>query len=243
MSRNLKTLSLVSLLQDSVRVRELLRRAADPRAKHLGLSVTSVIAAYALYNLTYTLASYPAGALADRIPKHLIVATGFIIFGVSYAGLGLATSPVWVWPLFALYGTYTALTDGVTKAWIVTLVPATAKGRALGLQAGTAGVGAIIAGTWAGLTWHGTGRTPLLIAGIMASLLGVGTLLTRRLNGQPTPAELEPHAQPIQQQRIWTASLVAHITAGRRRARAGSTSRQRIGVRSGPSRSTKPPQG
>ena len=148
------------------------------RAKHLGLSVSAVIAAYVLYNLTYTLASYPAGVLADKISKHVLIASGFLVFGVAYAGLGLVHDAIWVWPLLALYGFYTALTDGVTKAWIVTLVPTSIKGRALGLQAGWAGVGTVVAGIWAGVTWHGSGRVPLIVAGVIAMILGLGVLLT-----------------------------------------------------------------
>ncbi len=153
------------------------------RAKHLGLSVSSVIAAYALYNLTYTLASYPAGVLADRVPKQAIIGVGFAIFGVSYLGLGLATNAAWVWPIFALYGIYTALTDGVSKAWIAAAVGPGTRGRALGLQGGAAGVGSIIAGAWAGLTWNGSGRGPLIIAGGIALGLAfaVGALTVRGL--------------------------------------------------------------
>ncbi len=144
------------------------------RARHLGLSVTSVIAAYALYNLVYSVASYPAGVIADRISKQTIIATGFAVFGISYIALGLITRPVWVWPIFALYGLYTALTDGVAKAWIVHAVIPETYGRALGLQSGAAGIGAIVAGIWAGLAWHGTGRVPLLISGIGALALAAG---------------------------------------------------------------------
>ena len=152
------------------------------RARHLGLSVTSVIAAYALYNLTYSLASYPAGVLADRVSKQAIIAAGFAVFGVSYTALGLITRAVWVWPIFALYGLYTALTDGVAKAWIATTVTPDIRGRALGLQSSSAGIGAIVAGTWAGLSWHGTGQRPLLIAGIAALVLAVGAVLINDKN-------------------------------------------------------------
>ena len=143
------------------------------RAKHLGLGVPAVIAAYALYNVTYSLASFPAGVLADRHAKPKIIATGFAIFGLAYTALGVATSAMWVWPIFAFYGTYTALTDGVAKAWIIETVPTTVRGRGLGLQGGAAGVGAIVAGAWSGLFWNGTGRGPLVIAGMAAIVLAI----------------------------------------------------------------------
>lgn len=156
------------------------------RAKHLGLSVSAVIAAYALYNLTYTLVSYPAGVLADRLPKQAIIGAGFAIFGVSYLGLGFATNAAWVWPIFALYGVYTGLTDGVSKAWISATVGSGTRGRALGLQGGAAGIGSIIAGAWAGLAWNGSGRGPLIVAGSIALALAVVVgALTVRLPRHP----------------------------------------------------------
>ena len=168
------------------------------RARHLGLSVTAVIAAYALYNLTYSLASYPAGVLADRVPKQAIIAVGFAVFGASYLALGLVTRAVWVWPIFAMYGLYTALTDGVAKAWISATVSSDRRGRALGLQGGAAGIGAIIAGAWAGLAWHGTGRVPLITAGIVALVLAAGVMgLTVGDSGRSASSSKDPPHVPF----------------------------------------------
>ena len=167
------------------------------RARHLGLSVTAVIAAYALYNLTYSLASYPAGIVADRIPKQAIIAVGFAVFGTSYLALGLVTRAVWVWPIFALYGLYTALTDGVAKAWISATVSSDRRGRALGLQGGAAGIGAIIAGAWAGLAWHGTGRAPLITSGIIALALAAAVMaITVCSSGRGVPS-MGPQCRPL----------------------------------------------
>lgn len=143
------------------------------RAKHLGLSLGAVIGAYALYNLTYTLLSYPAGAISDRVPRRLVYAAGLAIFAVAYIGLGTATSSTAVWILLPIYGGYIALTEAVSKAWIVDLVAADTTGRALGNQQAIAGVGSIVAGLWAGLLWGGSGTTPLVTAGIVAAALAV----------------------------------------------------------------------
>jgi MFS family permease len=151
------------------------------RAAHLGLSVTGVIGVYCLYNATYALLSYPAGALSDRVPRHLVFGAGLAVFAVAYIGLGLAGSGTTVWLLLPLYGAYTALTDGVGKAWIVDLVPAAARGRALGLQQGLAGAGTIVAGVWAGLLWRGSGSGPLVASGVVAGVLAVAMLTGGRL--------------------------------------------------------------
>ena len=149
------------------------------RAQHLGLGVGSVIGVYCLYNLTYALASYPAGVVSDKIPRRVVVGCGLLIFAVAYIGLGVISTSAWVWVLFPVYGLYTALTDGVTKAWVVDLAPDAARGRAIGVQGAVAGAGAIVAGLWAGLAWSGTGRVPLIVAGSVAAIISV-VMLSRR---------------------------------------------------------------
>ncbi len=146
------------------------------RARQLGLGVGAVIGVYCLYNLTYALASYPAGALSDRVPRRLVVGTGLVVFAFAYIALGIATTSTWVWVIFPVYGLYTAFTDGVSKAWIVDLVPSTDRGRAIGVQGAVAGVGAIVASVWAGLAWSGTGRVPLVLAGVVAAAVSVVAL-------------------------------------------------------------------
>src|SRR5581483_6280380 len=93
------------------------------RAKRLGLAFAAVILVYALYNVAYSALSYPAGVLSDRMPRRLVFAAGIAIFAVAYIGLGVVTSSGWVWLLLPIYGGYTALTDGVGKAWVADLVP------------------------------------------------------------------------------------------------------------------------
>jgi len=58
------------------------------RAHELGLSTAGVIAAYIVYNLAYAGLAYPAGALSDRFPRHLVFAAGLVFFAVGYLGLG-----------------------------------------------------------------------------------------------------------------------------------------------------------
>jgi len=97
---------------------------------------------------------------------------------VCYLGLGLITDGNWVWPLFLVYGGYTAATDGVGKAWISGLVSGRDQARAQGLFQGAIGGAVLVAGLWAGLLWHHTGRGPLVFSGIVA--LGVAVVLSRQ---------------------------------------------------------------
>jgi len=147
------------------------------RAKELGLTFVAVILVYTLYNASYAALSYPAGKLSDRIPRRLVFAAGLAVFAVAYLGLGLVTSPGWVWILLPLYGAYTALTDGVGKAWIADLVPRERVGSGLGVFYGVTGGTALLAGVWAGLAWGDAGRLPLIISGSVTAVLAVALAL------------------------------------------------------------------
>jgi MFS family permease len=150
------------------------------RAKALGLSFVAIILVYCLYNVAYAGLSYPAGVVSDRMPRRIVFAVGLVIFAVAYLGLGFATKSAWVWVLLPVYGGYTALTDGVGKAWIADLVPTEKAGSGLGNYLGITGAAALVAGIWAGLTWHGTGRFPLIVAGSVTLVVAVGLLVSGR---------------------------------------------------------------
>ncbi len=143
------------------------------RAKDLGLGFAGVVFVYVLYNLSYALLSYPAGVASDRLNRRVVFGVGLIVFSVTYLGLGLTTTSAWIWALLPVYGAYTALTDGVSRAWVADLVPAEVRGTALGIHAAVSGAGLLIAGVWAGLAWHGTGHGPFVASGIVVAALAV----------------------------------------------------------------------
>ena len=155
------------------------------RAKDLGFDFAGVVALYVLYNLSYAALSYPAGIISDRLNRRVVFGTGLAVFAVAYLGFGLATTSAWLWILFPLYGAYTALTDGVSRAWVADLVPADNRGTALGIHAAVSGVGLLIAGVWAGLAWNGTGHIPFVVSGVVTAVLAVGLLTAGRLLEAP----------------------------------------------------------
>jgi len=148
------------------------------RVKELGYALPGIISAYVLYNISYALLSYPAGALSDRLPRQRVFAAGLVCFATAYLGLGLAAERRWVWPLLVVYGAFTACTDGVGKAWVSSLVGPDVQGSAQGLFQGATGAAVLVAGVWAGLLWGGGGRLPLLLSGTVAAVLAV-VILTR----------------------------------------------------------------
>ena len=106
------------------------------RLNEIGFSVVEVILAYVGYNLVYALSSYPAGLLADRIPRPAVFGIGLVFFAVGYIGLGLTTDTVTAWILIGVYGLFTGCTDGVGKAWISSLVGSGSAGQRAGCVPG-----------------------------------------------------------------------------------------------------------
>jgi MFS family permease len=127
------------------------------RAKDIGLSTTLVVLAYVVYNVVYAGAAYPAGILSDRIPRPLLLISGYLVFAAVYLGFARAGSGVVAWPLFAAYGFYIAATEGVTKAFVADLAPASLRSSALGLFQGATGLMALGASIAAGVLWDVAG--------------------------------------------------------------------------------------
>jgi len=147
------------------------------RLNEIGFSVVEVILAYVGYNLVYALSSYPAGLLADRIPRPTVFGIGLAFFAVGYIGLGLTTDTVVAWVLIAVYGLFTGCTDGVAKAWISSLVGPDLQGSAQGVFQGASGFAILLAGVWAGLLWGADGSLPLLVSGVVGAVFAVVLLV------------------------------------------------------------------
>lgn len=158
------------------------------RAKDLGFDFAGVVLVYVLYNLSYAALSYPAGLLSDHLGRRTVFALGLVVFAGAYVGLGVTDSTSWLWVILPVYGAYTALTDGVSRAWVTDLVPPERRGSALGAHAAISGVGLLVAGTWAGLAWNHTGRVPFIISGCVVAALAVLLFADGRF---PDPVDAE----------------------------------------------------
>lgn len=150
------------------------------RAAHLGLAPWEVVLAYALYSLVYTLVSYPAGALSDRVGRWRLVALGWAIYAGAYFGLAVTAHAAAVWPLLAVYGVYIALTDGVGKALLADHAPRERRGLALGLFYMASGVTTLASSVIAGALWDRVGPAAPFWFGGLAALAALALLAVVR---------------------------------------------------------------
>jgi len=151
-----------------------------------GFSSWGVVMLYAVYNITYSALSYPAGALSDRLGRWQIMTVGWLLYAAVYAGFALlpATQAWGLWPLMALYGAYMALTEGVGKALIADHAPRESRGAAMGLFYGLTGVTTFGASLLAGVIWDQYGSSSAFMLGTVFALLALLALPLVRQNSK-----------------------------------------------------------
>ena len=124
------------------------------RAWNLDVSLINVVVMLILFNVTYAATSLPAGILSDRIGRRRVITLGLFIYALVYLGFALA-SEVWqVWLLFAGYGIYYGIVEGVARAFVADLVAAEKRGTAYGLYHGVVGLTLLPASLIAGWLWQ-----------------------------------------------------------------------------------------
>ena len=131
---------------------------------------TITIAAYVFYNLVYAAASYPMGALADRLSFKTILLLGFILFAAVYAGFAFQPSIPVIFILFAVYGIYAAATEGVIKAWITNFAHKNNTATAIGFYTSCESICTLLASIIAGALWTFSGSTTTFLVTAVVAL-------------------------------------------------------------------------
>jgi MFS family permease len=139
------------------------------RAQNVGIRVALAPLLGLVFNITYTLASWPAGWFSDRVSRRLIASVGYVIFAGVYFVFGRAPSALAIWIAMAVYGFYYALTQPVLKALVVESVSEKVRGRALGIYFFVTSVATLAASLITGELWKHYGATiPFYVSAAMA---------------------------------------------------------------------------
>jgi MFS family permease len=127
------------------------------RAQERGLNVLGILGMLATFNFVYALVSSPAGALSDQVGRRRLIVGGWLVYGLIYLGFALVGAAWQVWTLFAIYGVYYGMAEGVSKALVADLVRPEQWGTAYGVYNAAVGLTAFPASLIAGLLWQGVG--------------------------------------------------------------------------------------
>jgi MFS family permease len=155
------------------------------RAQNAGIPVALAPLLGLVFNITYTLASWPAGWFSDRVSRRLVGSAGYVIFAAVYFVFGRAPSTRAIWMAMAVYGLYYALTQPVLKALIVETVGEDVRGRALGIYFFVASVATLAASLITGELWkHFGAAIPFYFSAAMA-IMAAGILLVAGSGQRP----------------------------------------------------------
>ena len=153
------------------------------KVKQAGLSDTTVIGLYILYNLVYAVAAYPLGHLGDRLGLKTVFIAGLAVFSLVYGGMAFTNGLYIFCALFFLYGIFAAATEGIAKAWISNIVSSNQTATAIGTYTAFQSICTMIASSLAGVLWLKAGAefTFLLSAIVVVGVI-IYFLLQRELS-------------------------------------------------------------
>ncbi|MGZ3924244.1 MAG: MFS transporter [Flavisolibacter sp.] len=132
------------------------------------------IEAYILYNVVFALASYPLGAIADKIGIKKVFFTGLALFALVYFLFGITNSTAVIFIAFFIYGIYAAATEGITKAWITNLSHATDTATAIGFYTSAESICTLLASMIAGGLWDSVGSSATFFTTSFAAIVVIG---------------------------------------------------------------------
>ncbi len=150
------------------------------RAQDIQAPLIQVVIMLVVFNATHAVTALPIGMLSDRLGRRWIITLGWFIYALVYLGFALASSVWQVWLLFAGYGIYYGVVEGVARAFVADLVPEEKRGTAYGLYHGVVGLTLLPASLVAGWLWEAVGpAAPFYLGAGLAfvAMLGLITLI------------------------------------------------------------------
>jgi MFS family permease len=123
------------------------------RAGNIGIPASRAPLLGLVFNITFTVLSWPAGKFSDRFSRSAIASAGYFVFAIVYFVFALAPSQLAIWLTMAFYGLFYALTNPVLKALVVESVAGDVRGRALGIYSFLTSVTTLLSSVITGALW------------------------------------------------------------------------------------------
>ena len=155
------------------------------RAQQAGIHVAAIPVVYLMFNVVYSMSAIPAGVIADRYGLRRVILAGFVLFALVYLGFANARGTGDIWVLFAAYGMFMGLNEGILKAFVAKIAPAEFKATAFGIYNTAVGLALLPASVAGGWLWDHVGPSATFYYGsataaVSAVLFVVFMLTTKR---------------------------------------------------------------
>lgn len=150
------------------------------RAGSIGIPASRAPLLGLVFNITFTLFSWPAGKFSDRFSRSAIAAAGYFVFAIVYFVFARAPSHLAIWLTMAFYGLFYALTNPVLKALVVESVAGALRGRALGIYSFLTSVTTLLSSIITGALWKLYGpAVPFYVSAAIATVSALALLAHR----------------------------------------------------------------
>jgi len=148
------------------------------KANEAGIKVAFIPLVYLITNTVAVIAAIPLGTLSDRVGKEKVLVAGFLIYAVVYFLFSSADDRGVLIMLFAMYGLYSAATDGVQKAFVSDMVDRNKRGTGLGIYNALIGITLLPASVVAGILYDKVNSSiPFRLGALLALLAAVLMIL------------------------------------------------------------------
>jgi MFS family permease len=132
---------------------------------------------YFIYNISFVLFDIPAGKLADRIGDKKVLAGGFLAAIASDLNLVFSSSVAGIHLGFVILGLYSAMTDGIERAFASKLVPPSKLATGQGFLNAAVGISSLLAGLIGGGIWTRYSSDAALVYGAIMMVIGLLTFI------------------------------------------------------------------
>jgi len=150
------------------------------RAGNIGIPASRAPLLGLVFNVMFTLLSWPAGKFSDRFSRSVIAAAGYFVFAIVYFVFAIAPSQLAIWLTMAFYGLFYALTNPVLKALVVESVAGNVRGRALGIYSFLTSVTTLLSSVITGALWKVYGpAVPFYFSAGIATVSAIALLAHR----------------------------------------------------------------
>ncbi|RKZ25275.1 hypothetical protein DRQ20_05480 [bacterium] len=155
------------------------------KAQNTGIRIAFLPLIWVFLHVVKVITSIPGGVISDRIGRRKVMVAGWLVYALIYLGFGLSDRDWHIWLLFALYGIYFGLTEGVEKAFVADLAAKEERGTAFGLYHLCVGLSALPASVVFGYIWQQFGELYAFLFGAALSFIASFILLAfvREVNG------------------------------------------------------------